>query len=255
MGLTGRYSRRTALLGFGAIALAGCSASKAPSVDPSLGDAPGYTPQSRQSPKVLLGMGHSYMEGAGASRPAFSPLPLVAAAVGYAPVNKGLGSTDVDVDGAQPAGSNGLARVQPIVASVRPDAALVIYGLNAVDYGNGHTTPEGVHVTPDLYQSDYSRFLQLMRQGMKGPIFCSGIASLVVLSEDFLQPMNAAIEAATRSVAGVTFIDVRGVFSADNFAQFISADGTHPSDAGYVALARRYIDAMRPTLVPATPTA
>lgn len=189
----------------------------------------------------LVVFGNGYAAGMGASAPgATGCAALIGERLGMEAIAQGWERTDVDVRSGEAGDppNSGLDRVASDVIALKPDAILLIYGLQAA---------AAAAVPTWQYAYDYATLLRAIRTGLPGvPIFCSGIPSCSGgMSDAFLQPWNDAIRSATITVEDCPFIDAAGWWGLANYSGgggpvYVSGDRVHPNDAGHKFLAVKY---------------
>ena len=137
-----------------------------------------------------------------------------------------------------------LSRFNAALSTHRPESVLLMHGvndLNGTETGKVQTTADGIE---DLVKAARSRGMTVFVASLPpvGPPK-GGCPECVEPLNDRLRAMAAA--------KGAVFVDVYATWG--NRPGLMGADGIHPTEAGYEAIARAFFEAIRATLEPSIP--
>jgi len=174
-------------------------------------------------------LGDSFTQAGGASQPIYGWTGLVCAHFNWTQHNFGEGGTGYTTAGGNVADDTYPERV-PFVAAVGPSIVVVSGGMN--DEAKS-TDAEFVQAVTATYQELRRRLPQAQIVGVN-PFWDADVPP------DRLATMASEIATAVRGVNGV-YLDIGDPLLGH--PEYISADGVHPNNAGYAALAAAFIQA------------
>lgn len=196
---------------------------------------------------AVAAIGDSFTFGTGATAPSKKWVNIVAAAMGAALLNAGIGGTvlqnSADASGS-PRANNGRDRLGDVTGANRKDVLFIPYGFNDARYIGAPAT-----FNVEAYRTDFREVLNLLlldgyaadRIYMATPWWITDNALATIGGTGFTGQTRAGFEAyvqAARDVAvefGVNLFDAYVYLRDNGFTG--KSDGLHPDDAEYAMIA------------------